>query len=122
MRCIKPLLLVLLLSSCNGSNDVPEGMDIIPARKLELILYDMQLADVYSLSVRADTTKNYGVKNQDSLSRYYNEILAHHGAGYDQFKKTIDWYKEHPAAFDSVYQNVLNKFSAEEEKLKYKKQ
>lgn len=77
------------------------------------------MADVYSQSVRKDTTESYGIKNQDSLSRYYNEIFAHYNVTYEQFNTTMQWYKEHPMSLDSVYNNVLTRISAEEEKLKY---
>ncbi|MBL7718909.1 MAG: DUF4296 domain-containing protein [Flavipsychrobacter sp.] len=107
-----------LLASCQdevtGTNP-----DLIPRATLEQVLYDMQLADVYSLSVRKDTTEHYGIKNQDSLSRYYNEILKHHQLTYERFKQTMDWYREHPPELDTVYTNVLNRMSAAEEKYKY---
>jgi uncharacterized membrane-anchored protein YhcB (DUF1043 family) len=90
----------------------------IPADKLEKILYDMQLADVYSQSVRKDTTENYGQKNKDSLARYYNEIFAHYNVTSEQFQKTMNWYKEHPPKLDSVYNNVLNRMSTDEENIR----
>jgi hypothetical protein len=123
MRSLKILLAsMMLLVACNsesGKTADPDANGRIPQKTLENILYDMQLADVYSLSVRADSTQNFGQKNQDSLARYYNEIFAHYGVKYEQFSKTIEWYKEHPAQFDTVYQNVLNKMSAQDERNKY---
>jgi ParB-like chromosome segregation protein Spo0J len=119
MRQLKILAIsLLLLAACKeASNVVADSEGRIPAKKLEQILHDIQLADVYSLSVREDTLHQFGQKNPDSLARYYQEIFQHHGVTYDQFDKTIAWYKEHPANFDTVYQNVLNKFSEEEAKL-----
>lgn len=110
------LLLSLLFAACKNNSTATDIEGRIPAKTLEKILYDMQIADVYSLSVRADSTKSFGQKNPDSLARYYKEIFAHNGVTYDQFRKTIDWYKEHPPEFDTVYQNVLNRISAEEER------
>ena len=109
-----------LLTSCD-LEDTPPATNI-PARTVEKILYDMQLADVYSQSVRKDTTESYGIKNQDSLARYYNEIFTHYNVTYEQFNTTIQWYKEHPMNLDTIYNNVLTRISAEEEKLKYKTQ
>ena len=108
------------MSSCGEKQTAAQKavVDIIPADKMEKILYDMQLADVYSLSVRGDTTEQFGQKNQDSLARYYNEIFAHHGVKYDGFMKTMQWYKEHPAQLDTIYNNVLTRISAEEERYK----
>ena len=122
MRYLKLLLFsAFLLAACKRSaEEVADAGGRIPAKTLEKILYDMQLADVYSLSVRADSTKNFGQKNSDSRARYYNEIFAHHGVTFNQFKTTVEWYKEHPAQFDTLYQKVLNRMSTEEEKLKYK--
>lgn len=120
MRYFILFLLSFVLSACGEKKVAVEkaATDLIPAAKMEKILYDMQLADVYSLSVRGDTTEHFGQKNQDSLSRYYNEIFAHHGVKYDGFMKTMQWYKEHPAQLDTIYNNILNRMSAEEERYK----
>ncbi len=111
------LCAIALLSSCEVEDAVP--VTNIPSKTFEKILYDMQMADVYSQSVRKDTTESYGVKNQDSLSRYYNEIFAHYNVTYEQFNTTMQWHKEHPMSLDSIYNNVLTRVSAEEEKYKY---
>lgn len=78
----------------------------------------MQLADVYSQSVRRDTTDTYGQKNQDSLARYYNEIFAHHNITLEQFRKTMDWYKEHPPQLDTIYGKVLDRLSKDDENIR----
>lgn len=108
---------IALFSSCEVEDTIPATN--IQAKTFENILYDMQMADVYSQSVRKDTTENYGQKNQDSLSRYYNEIFKHYNVTYDQFNTTMQWYKEHPMNLDTIYNNVLTRVSADEEKYKY---
>jgi hypothetical protein len=119
LRYISSLLLaVLLFASCNEGNNSKETAGNIPAAKMEKILYDMQLADVYSQSVRDDSSHNYGQKNKDSLARYYNEIFAHHGVTVEQFQKTMEWYKEHPPELDTVYNNVLTRMSTDDENLR----
>lgn len=111
------LCAIALFSSCELEDAAPPTN--IPAKTMEKILYDMQMADVYSQSVRKDTTQSYGIKNQDSLARYYNEIFAHHSVTYEQFNNTMQWYKEHPMNLDTIYNNVLTRISADEERYKY---
>ena len=111
------LFVAALLTSCE-LEDTPPATNI-PAKTVEKILYDMQMADVYSQSVRKDTSESYGIKNQDSLARYYNEIFTHYNVTYEQFNTTMQWYKEHPMNLDTIYNNVLTRISAEEERYKY---
>lgn len=119
LRYLSSLLLAIaMFASCNETvvEQPPSGS--IAAKTFEKILYDMQLADVYSQSVRKDTTQTYGQKNKDSLARYYNEIFAHYNVTLEQFQKTMEWYKEHPPQLDTIYNNVLNRMSKDDDDLR----
>ncbi len=95
---------VCCLLSCSGNK---EG-DGIPRETMKHILYDMNAAEVYSTMVKREdsATLNRG-KNSDSLALYYNEILAHYKVTREQFDKSMQWYKAHPAKLDSLYNEML---------------
>ena len=113
MKYYLPALLALLLASACTQQNAGFAPGHIPPQKMEQILYDMQVADVYSSSVIKDSVHRFGEKNPDSLAKYYKGIFKHHGTTYEEFNKSIAWYKENPVELDSVYTRVLNKVSAE---------
>jgi hypothetical protein len=112
MKYLLLLHAVLLITACKQNNTALTSGHL-PPKKMEQILYDMQLADVYSSSVVVDSVHRFGNRNMDSLAIYYNEILKHHGTTYEAFNESIAWYKENPVELDSVYTRVLNKISIE---------
>ena len=112
--CMPVLVAFLLAVSCKqDKGGAVATADHLPPKTMEKVLYDIQLADVYSSSVVVDSVHRFGDKNIDSLAKYYNEVFKHHHITYEQFNNSIGWYKENPAQLDSIYTAVLNKFSAE---------
>lgn len=93
-----------LLVSCKG-----EEQRLSP-RKMENVLLDVQLAEVYSTLVPKDSVRHEaGGKNTDSLAAWYRSIFARHGITDAEFSKSVAWYREHPEELDSVYTRVLTR-------------
>lgn len=101
MKYIGIFFLLLLFTACK-QKEVAE----IPAPKMEKILQDIHIAEVYS-SMVTDTNHRVAEKNKDSLAMYYNDILKHHNITADQFRDGIEWYKNHPAELDTVYGRMI---------------
>ena len=117
----KQLSLLLLITflwpviSCNQPTE-----EHLPAAKMEQIMFDIGIAESYSTKSR-DNTNFGGVKNIDSLASYYTDILAHHKVTADQFRQSLNWYKNHPDDMDSLYTHLTvkaDKINAEESRKK----
>ena len=110
------LVAFVLLFSCKNKD-----ADHLSRAKMQAILGDMHDAENYSLMVTKDTSKVNGrsqmpQKNMDSLAHYYREILAHYKLTVDEFDKNIKWYSAHPDDLDSVYTDLINKYTKLEKK------
>jgi len=105
---MKQLLFVcfcICMLSCNILN--PQG-DHIPPAKMEKILDDLQMAEMYSTMVAKDTGAYKGpVRNIDSLAHYYKVILAHYNVTINELNKSLDWYRNNPEQLDSVYTHMI---------------
>ncbi|MBL7692754.1 MAG: DUF4296 domain-containing protein [Flavipsychrobacter sp.] len=95
--------LLLITSSCNdkGAKDAP-----IPREKMQKLLLDINIAEVYS-SMTKDTLHKPGTKNADSLTAFYTDIFAHHQVTRDEFERAMVWYKAHPDEMDSLVNGIM---------------
>ncbi len=82
--------------------------DHLPPQKMEQVLMDMSIAETYSAMLH-DNSHPPGSKNTDSLTSYYKDIFAHHHITREQFKNSLDWYKQHPDDLDTIYTNLSAK-------------
>lgn len=98
--CLFP---VLLLPSCS------QKQPPVPQDKMEAVLLDVELAEVYSGLVPKDSTKPMVQKNVDSLGRFYQSIFAHHRITREDFDVSLAWYKAHPVVLDTMYAHILPK-------------
>jgi hypothetical protein len=94
--------LLLFFIAC-GKVKGPE----ISREKMEHVLLDVQLAEVYSTMAAKDSTESQGLKNDDSLAVYYKEIFDHHQVTAQQFMHSLDWYRAHPDELDSIFAHSL---------------
>ena len=78
----------------------------IPPPKMELILTDLHLAETYS-SMVSDSLHRVNEKNIDSLAVYYNDILKHHNVSKEEFKSSLEWYRNNPSELDTVYGHMI---------------
>lgn len=96
------LLFAALLFSCNSMKEKPPIAD----DKMEQLLIDLQMAEVYS-SITRDSVNNVTTKNMDTLAAYHKDILKHHNLTQEQFHTIVTWYKDHSEKLDSIYTRVL---------------
>jgi len=108
-RSIPVFLLTLLLSiqwTACGSSD-KEKSKHLPDDKMEAVLTDIYLAEAYASSIPVDSTlKPKPPKNLDSLALFYTVILDKHKISYDDFAKSMDWYRNNPGQLDSIYRHM----------------
>lgn len=98
---------------CAGLLACKEEKYHLPPDKMENVLLDIQLAEVYSTMAGFDTVNNIPAKSNDSLAKYYREVLQHHNITLDQFKKSLDYYRQTPDQLDSMYNRVQAKLTKE---------
>lgn len=94
----------LCLTACNRDQEPP-----VPVTEMGNILFDLQVAEDYSIGKFTDSIPHGSEKNTDTLAHYYAMVLKHHNLSLDQLKKALDWYYAHPTIMDSVYRKVLDK-------------
>jgi hypothetical protein len=95
--------LLLTTSSCNdkGAKDAP-----IPREKMQRLLLDINIAEVYS-GMTKDTLHKPGTKNADSLTAFYTDVFAHHQVTHEEFEQALVWYKAHPDEMDSLVNAIM---------------
>lgn len=93
----------------------------LPQDKMENLLLDIQLAEVYSTMAGYDTAQHITLKNTDSLAKFYTEVLQHHQVSLEQFRQSLDWYRQKPDVLDTIYSKVMTKLTRESQKMQNKK-
>ncbi len=99
MRILFVLLTVLLLACTNST--VPS--DIIPAQKMENILWQLMQSDEYvNIQVAKDSLK----KSNTEKMKIYQQVFDLNGTSMSEFKKSYQYYMAHPditkIMFDSI--------------------
>lgn len=101
------LLLLVMLASCNSLDRKRQKEEPpIPISKMEDIVMDLHLAEVYS-SITRDSNHMVTIKNIDSLALYHRDVIAHHNLTLDQFNDITEWFKYHPVELDTVYSRIV---------------
>ncbi len=95
--------LLMTTGSCDdqGAKDAP-----IPREKMQRLLLDINIAEVYS-GMTKDTLHKPGTKNADSLTAFYTDVFAHHQVTREQFEQAMVWYKAHPDEMDSLVNAIM---------------
>ena len=98
------LLLVFALA-CSSKNTAPSN--IIPPNKMQGILWDMFRVGnfVTSYAIPADTTLQ---RNKEQI-KWYNRVLRLHQVTEAQFKKSMQYYKEHPDLLATIMDSLSRK-------------
>lgn len=78
----------------------------IPMPKMEKILTDLHIAEIYSTMLDTSAIKRND-KNIDTLAVYYKDVLNHHKVSLEKFKEGMEWYKAHPGDIDSCYKHMI---------------
>ena len=105
-------LLFLFLFSCTQTKQKFKKPELIPAKDLVPVLYDLHLADGL-LSVSA-VRNDYN--DMDSLGQYLS-ILASHGYSLEQLNNTIEYYSSDPETLNEIYEKVIIQLTEMEGKI-----
>jgi hypothetical protein len=98
------LITVVLLFSCGNKNSIPKG--ILKPAKMEVVLWDVLQADAFIFEfVKRDTSKKTEVENV----RLLQQIFATHKVSKDEFYRSYDFYKAHPALMQPILDSMINK-------------
>lgn len=99
MRSLLILGLFIIIFSCKSS--VPK--DILPPKKMQTVLWDMMQADEMA---EYYSTSDSGFKGIDKHTVYYQNIFAIHKVSKESFKKSLDYYKDHPASLKQILDSL----------------
>ncbi len=109
---ILTVALVCLLTSCMSEPkyETSEGENLIPSDSLELMIYDVHLADAIITSKIMKTKDN---ELSDSL--IYLSVFEKHHYTRQQFEQTILYYSHnHLDSLNNIYERVIKRFSVEQ--------
>ena len=106
-------LLFLFLYSCTQTEQKFHKSELIPAKDLVPVLYNLHLTDgLLSLSeVRND------YNDMDSLGAY-SCILASYGYSLEQLNNTIEFYSNDPETLNEIYEKVITQLTELEVEIK----
>lgn len=105
------IVLCSIMTACGSQTSIePEDYAHIPMDRMEQILMDLHMAEVYS-SMLDDSTHTSRSKNIDSLAVFYKDVFAHHNITQDEFEQSFEWYRTHPAEIDTLYKRMIVTFS-----------
>lgn len=111
------LLLLVAVTSCNSQDSKRQKEEPpIPISKMEDIVIDLHLAEVYS-SITRDSNHMVTIKNIDSLALYHRDVIAHHNLSLDQLNDITEWFKYHPEQLDTVYNRIIPRITEMEARL-----
>lgn len=101
--CCLSLILFLCSWGCSHQEDIPKG--IIPVRKMEKILLDLQMCEnVVDNNPRVDTS--LGLRNL-KIKTYYLQILQGYGVSKDNFLTSFKFYESHPDHMKTIFDGML---------------
>jgi hypothetical protein len=101
------ILILFMLFSCGGKKEEVIPDDILPHKKMVMLLCDVHMAEaayqIHNLGT-TDSTKNiaYG---------YYRKIFEKNKISEADFKKSFLYYSQHPDVLNKIYQDVITEMS-----------
>ncbi|WDF53657.1 DUF4296 domain-containing protein [Mucilaginibacter sp. KACC 22063] len=100
----------LFLTACGGSDSVPR--DVIPQDRMIDLLTDIHLANgsTYTLNQSRDSLYKYAMHRYLVVFKKYQTDTL-------QFKKSMEFYTEHPKQLDDMYTVILDKLKAKTDSL-----
>ncbi|MEP6748830.1 MAG: DUF4296 domain-containing protein [Bacteroidota bacterium] len=101
MRTLFFMVLAAMLVACSNSNRVPA--DIIPGKKMEVILWQLMQSDEY---VNKELAKDSLKKASVEKMKIYEQVFDLNKTSLVEFKKSYQFYMAHPdiskIMFDSI--------------------
>src|SRR5690242_17640419 len=98
-------LFIVSLYACGGRSS-PNG--VLKKEKMEMVMWDMLQAD--------DFVREYMVNRDSTLDdtaeyiNMYERVFRMHGTTREEFDRSFDYYREHPALMKEVMDSMYNKF------------
>jgi hypothetical protein len=107
MKKLIPVFLFILFFSCTRDNKVP-GNIIEPVRMQEL-MWDMFRSDAFitSFAGKGDTA----FKQLKESVLLYRQVFEIHKTNKEEFKKSLTWYQQHPAAMRRILDTLQGRQS-----------
>jgi hypothetical protein len=103
MRIVSGLLAILLVVGCSDKDNIPSG--IIRRAEMEKILWDMVQADQYSSMYLIKDSARVNVKME--TLKLYEEVFRLHQVSREEFRKSFQYYQEHPELTRNVFDSIL---------------
>jgi hypothetical protein len=107
------VMMVLLLIACGESKEVPK--DVIPQEKMQLILWDMILADRYSNQFLIKDTAKLDLKLETFM--LYDEVFQVHQIDKERFVKSYKFYLSRPDLLKAMFDTLSVRANKEKETL-----
>jgi Domain of unknown function (DUF4296) len=101
---LKIFLLLFVLTGCSKKNSVPK--DILQPEKMENILWDMSLADEFVINY---VMKDSALNKKDESTKRYQQIFTIHKTNRDDFKRSLQFYENHPVLFKPILDSLSAK-------------
>src|ERR1700722_648605 len=85
-------ILLFTAAGCSDKNNVPSG--ILSREKMEDVLWDMIQADQYSTVYLAKGSAKINTKME--MLRLYDQVFRLHEVSREEFRKSYQYYLDHP--------------------------
>ena len=109
MRKIIILTCAFFIAACIKEEDSTIPEDILSHEKMQGILIDVHLSEALAgiEFVKSDTIHQV-------MPQYYIQIFKKHSITKEDFFRSFDYYSEHPAELDEIYEEVLEEIARQE--------
>jgi hypothetical protein len=93
---------LFIITGCKNKNRIPA--DIIPQKKMQVILWDMLRADQFLSDFVLN--KDSGLDKKAERIKLYGQVFAIHHISKEQFGESFSFYKTHPALFNMIMDSL----------------
>lgn len=92
--------MAVCLAACSSTQERPS--DLLPREKFTEMLIESQLIEA---RVNQETANDQ--RADAPAHQYYKDMFAAQGVTEEAFKRTFNWYVDHPAELKDIYNDVL---------------
>ena len=111
MKYLIPVVLLTLIFSCSGKNDLPSG--ILQPQKMQEVFWDYIRADVYTTNfIKRDSLTIPAVENL----KLQNSIFKIHHITKEEFYKSYIYYSNHKELMTTMIDSMIAKQQREKQK------
>lgn len=101
MRSLIVLIFCVCIFSCKSS--IPK--DVLPAKKMQAVLWDVMQADEMAEYYSAKDSSFRGLSKH---ADYYEKIFYIHKISKGDFTKSLTYYENHPVSFKPILDSLQN--------------